>query len=84
MRRSDIESDVEKNLKEYSFSGPYVYYSNEDDENTILLRRNRYYSYEGLIQYYDQIRFGFGEDALQVQKHIDADILLSDAIIDKK
>jgi hypothetical protein len=36
------------------------------------------------MQYYDQIRFAFGETPALVQKHIDADMILSDKALEKK
>lgn len=84
LRKSDIGGEALKNIKEYSFSGPYTYYNSEEWKETLLLRRNRYYSTEWLIQYFDQIRFGFGETPALVQKHIDADIILTDKALEKK
>ncbi len=82
LRKSDIGET--KNIKDYSFSGPYTYYSSEEEKESLLFRRNRYYSSEWLIQYFDQIRFAFGETLALVQKHIDADIILSDKALEKK
>lgn len=83
LRKSDIGEAV-KDMKDFSYSGPYTYYNQEESKETILLRRNRYYSSEWQIQYFDQIRFGFGETPALVQKHIDADIILSDEALEKK
>lgn len=60
LNKKDIAHfDTNANLSGKLFSGPYIFDSIDEDKNTLLLKQNQYFKDAEMVQYFDQVRFGF-------------------------
>jgi ABC-type transport system substrate-binding protein len=65
-------------FQDYATSWPYSLSKIDQDQQIILLKQNPYFKATDMTQYFDQIRFGFGTTKKEINKIINADVLLSD------